>query len=345
MKYDNIRAFEKHLEGAAPRHFSPNYLIMGKEDFECREAVALVIKSILPKEGDRDMALRMFDGNQVELNDLLTELHSQSMFVPVRVICIQQAEKLKKAIMDELEKYLGKIPPNQYLVMSSSGIAKNTRFYKAAEKEGVVLDFPEAKPWEKEKKLTEWVGKLAARERKLMSYQVCQTFVQQAGTDMPTLAQELEKLFCYIGERNEITIQDVAKICTNHHVESIWQLGEAIFRRDAAVALRIIHSLLTEGQALLPLLRQVRSQFNTEFHICTMLQQGKHPQDVQQEYPYMRGQILDRHIESARSYGLEAFRQGILSIDETEMCIKNSQIDEQLLAQLLMIKLTGKKHV
>lgn len=340
MKYDNLRAFEKHLEGAAPLHFSRHYLIMGKEEFECREAIDLVIKFLLPKENDREMALHVIDGAEAELNELMTDLHSQSMFVPTRVIWIQQADKLKKPIIEELEKYVSHIPRSQYLILSTTGIAKNTRFYKVAEKEGVVLEFAEVKPWEKEKKLTEWVGKQAAKVRKLISFQVCQALVKQVGTDAPTLNQELEKLFCYIGDRQEITLQDVANICTNHQVESIWQLGEALFRRDTATALKISHALLTDGQPLLPLLRQVRSQFNSEFHICTMLHQGKTGQDIQQEFPYMKGQILDRHIESARQYGLEAFRQGILAIDETEMRIKNSQIEEQLLAELLMIKLT-----
>ena len=126
MKYDNIRAFEKHLEGAAPLHFSRHYLIMGKEEFECKEAIDLVIRYLLPKESDRDMALHIVDGAQVELNELLTDLHSQSMFVPTRVIWIQQADKLKKPIMEELEKYLGRIPRSQYLILSTAGIAKNT---------------------------------------------------------------------------------------------------------------------------------------------------------------------------------------------------------------------------
>jgi DNA polymerase-3 subunit delta len=341
VKYDNIRAFEKHLEGASPLHFSRHYLIMAKEEFDCKEAINLLLDFLLPPQ-NRDLILHKIDGAEVSLDDLLTDLHSQSMFAPMKVIWIKQAEKLKKPIIDELEKYLSRIPRTQYLVLSTSGIAKNTRFYKASEKEGVVLELPEIKPWEREKQLIDWVIKKAQQSQKLMPQQVSQALVKYVGTDALTLVQELDKLFCYVGDRKEIQMQDIRAICTYNHVDTVWQLGEAIFRRDAATALRIARTLLLDGQSLLPLLRQIRSQFQTEFHICTLLQQGKPPHFIQQEYPYMKGQILERHIESATQYGLEAFHKGILTIDETEMQAKNSQIEEQLLAELLMIQLTKK---
>ena len=39
MKFTNTRAFEKHLIDAAPRHFAPVYLLIGKDDFERKEVV------------------------------------------------------------------------------------------------------------------------------------------------------------------------------------------------------------------------------------------------------------------------------------------------------------------
>ena len=106
--------------------------------------------------------------------------------------------------------------------------------------------------------------------------------------------------------------------------------GEAIFCRDAAAALRIAMALLEE-QALLPLLRQMRSQFQTEYQVCLLLVQGKHAQDIAQEFPYMKGQILERHMWQARQYGLEAFKRGLIALDIAESRVKNSSIDDKLL--------------
>lgn len=343
MKYDNLRAFEKHLEGAKPLHFSPLYLVMCKEEFECREATALLLNHLLEGQ-NRELTLKTVEGPHAHIDQLLNDLYSQSMFVPMKVIWIKQAEKLKKGLMDQLEPYLSRIPRGQYLLLSSEGIAKNTRFYKAAEKEGVVLEIPELKPWEKEKRLIEWVSKKAVESRKLLSLQACQGLVKHVGCDAQILGQELEKLFCYVGVRQEITLQDVAHICTSQHDDSVWQLGEAILRKDTAAALQISRYLLVNGQALILLLRQLRSQFQTQLQISTLLRQGKDASHVQQEYPYMKGQILERNISYATHYGFERLRQAMLALEATEMGIKNSQADEQLLADLLMIQLTKRHH-
>lgn len=338
VKYDSLRAFEKHLEGGSAQ-FSPTYLILSKEPFEMEEAVQALLRSLLPSHEKREFALTILDASQLEEKELFSNLNTRSFFAELRVIWIQQAEKLKKSIQDELIKYFARPAPSLHLMMSASAWAKNTNFYKAVEKEGIILELAEIKPWEKEKRLAEWVNKKAAGERIVMSYQVCQTLVRQIGADQGLIAQELTKLFCYCAGKKEISVQDVKAICTSQHADTVWQLGEALFRRDAPSAMHAAHSLLTEGQALLPLLRQIRSQFQTEFHICIMLSQGKQPHEITQEFPYMKGQILERHIQQARNYGLEGFKRGLLALDAAEMRAKNSSIDDQIIIELLVMQL------
>ncbi len=341
MRYDNLRAFEKHLLGATPKHFSPLYFIVGKESFECQEAIQLVLRFLLPEKGMREFALSSFEGSQVEEKELGNALYSGSFFAKTRVIWIQQVEKLKKSVQESLEKYFCHPSPSQYLLLSATSWQKNTAFYKAVEKEGIILDIADIKPWEKEKRLVEWVNKQVAATRKLMSYQICQLLVKRVGHDQALLVQEIEKLVCYCGEKKEITAQDIEAICSRQHVDSVWQLGEALFRRDAAAALHIVQALLMEGQALLPLLRQIRAQYQTEYQICLLLAQGKQGQDITQEFPYMKGQILDRHIQQAQQYGAEALKKGLLALDATERKAKNSSIDEKILIELLIMQLTN----
>lgn len=341
MKYENLKPFEKHLEGAKPLRFSPLYLIIGNESYQIQEAVSLLLRFLLPSESMRELSLAIFDGSQIEENELMIALDSHSLFTKSRVIWIQQAEKLKKSIQTSLEKYFIHPMRTQNLLLTAASWQKNTSFYKAADKEGVILEFAEIKPWEKEKRLAEWVNQQVTAARKLISFPVCQALVKRIGYDQTTLSQELEKLMCYCAEKKEITLQDVETICTRLQVDSIWQLGEALFRRDAAAALQMIHALLMEGQALLPLLRQIRSQFQTEYQIALLLAHGKQAQEVAQEFPYMKGQILERHLKQAREYGCDAFKRGLLALDATEMRVKNSSVDEKILVELLILQLTN----
>lgn len=341
MKYDNIRAFEKHVEGASPNHFSNVYLILVKEYSECQEAIQFLLKALFPqqiREGD----VTIYDGSSATSEDILTELNSPSFFSATRAVWIQQADKLKKSVQEALESYMAHPLRSMYLILTAPTLAKNSTFYKAAEKNGIVLDLPELKAWEKEKRLIEWVSKQASTARKVMAHPACQHFVKQIGGDQNLIASEFEKLLCFIGDKKEITIQDISTICSSLPTETIWQLGESIFRRDTQNALRTARLLLSEnGSSLLPFLRQLRSQFQTGYQISQILARGGNASEVSQEYPYMKGQILDRNIQMAQHYGVSRYKRGLLAIDDTELQVKNSQIEEDLLAELLIIKLTS----
>lgn len=337
MKFDNLRAFEKHVDSASPNHFSNIYLILSKEYSESQEAIHYLLKALAKGEH-----VTTYEGSTVTSEAILNDLNSPSFFSPTRVILIHQADKLKKALQEELQKYMQHPSRSMYLILSAPALLKNTTFYKTIEKNGIVLDLPELKPWEKEKRLIEWVTKQASNARKVISHPAAQHLVKQIGADQNLIASEFEKLLCYIGDRQEITMQDITAICSNLPSETIWQLGEAVFRRDAPAAIRATHVLLNEnGNSLLPFLRQLRSQFQTGYHISQILLQGGNGATVSQEYPYMKGQILEKNMQTAQQYGVKRYRQGLLAIDEAELKAKNSQMEEDLLAELLIIKLTS----
>lgn len=286
------------------------------------------------------MALIQLDGAQVDEGELSNALHTFSFFSKIQVIWIRHADKLKKSVHESLINYFNRPTPSQYLLISGPGWAKNTNLFKSADQAGIILDIAELKPWEKEQRLAEWVNKQVAAHRKVIAHPVCQGLVKRIGCDQAALAQEIEKLICYVGEKKEITQQDVATLCHNQQSDTIWQLGEALFRRDAATALQIARGHLQEGQPLLPLLRQIRSQYQTEYQIGLLLAQGKQAQEISQEFPYLKGQILEKHLRQAKEYGLESFKQGLITLDEAELRAKNSSIDENMTLELLIMRLT-----
>lgn len=340
MKYDNLNAFEKHLTSSAPNHFSNLYLILGKDSFDVTSASNLLIRSLIPDEKKRELAVQLFDGASLDGHALLAEINAISFFSDKKILHVQNSEKLKKATQELLEPVIMKPSRSHYLIFSASGLLKTSSFYKKTEKAGIVLEFAELKPWEKEKRLIEWVGKLAAKERKMISYQACQLLVKTIGLDQGLLTQEMEKLICFIGERNEITPQDIGTICSNLQVNTVWELGEAIFYCETAKAVGMCRTILREGGGLLPLLRQLRYQFQTGYQTSTLLASGGSSSQAAQELPSLKGQMFDRHLERVQHYGKDRFKRGLLLLDDVELQTKNGQPDESLLADLLIVKLT-----
>ncbi|MCB1111495.1 MAG: DNA polymerase III subunit delta [Chlamydiia bacterium] len=340
MKYSNLRAFEKHLEGAAQHHFSPVYLIACSDSYQREEAVDILNKRLLCNISDRSLALKTFSADSVSFASLFDELDTMGFLVEKRIVLVNQADKAGKQVADGLLNYIERPNKGTYLVLVCNSIKKNTKLYKSAEKAGVILDIPEEKPWQKEKTMVSWIIEHVGKEGKRIDPHAAQHLIHQLGTDQALLNNEILKLVCYVGDRPMINMDDVCAVSTSINIEDGWKLGEAVFKRDVKGALRISKALIDDGVALLVLLRQLRSQFQTDFEVCCILKNGGNANDVAKEFPYMKGFILERHVTMARHYGMESFKKGILAIDDTELQAKNSVMDDSFLAERLIVKIT-----
>ncbi|BBI17142.1 DNA polymerase III subunit delta [Neochlamydia sp. S13] len=339
MKYSHLKAFEKHLESAAPVHFAPVYTIICKDEFNRKIAYERLISHLLGEQISNPMALCIYSDEKVDISKVMAELHSLGSFVSKRVVVIHHAESLLKAATEKLLAYYENPNKNVYLVLTATSLNASTNFYKKSERVGIILEIAEEKPWEKEKSLKEWIDQTINHYGKQINPSASQALLKQMGTEQAIISQEIEKLVCYVGEKRQISLEDVDAVCIPVNTETIWQLGEALFRRDASTALRIAVALLQEGTPLLILLRQIRSQFQTDFQVCTILAQGGSGAEVSKQFGYMKGQILERHVQLARNYGMARFRRGMILIDEAETSAKNSSTDHSYLIERLIAKL------
>ena len=340
MKYNNLRAFEKHLADSAPSHFAGVYLIVSKEDFQRKQAIDLVVRQLSSSSSSQGFNVQSFETNEIKIDKVLTELHSFSFFSGTNILSLQNLDKAPKAFMEKLESALAAPKLSATLILAASSLPATTKLYKRVEKTGIILDIPEEKPWIKEKSQQEWTVSLAAKKGKTLSPQASLRLIKRIGTDSSDLFHELEKLVCYVGDRTEITEKDILEIGSVNHVETIWQLAEAIFKRDSSSALRISKGLLENDVAFVALLRQLRSQFETEYKISALLAQGGGTKEITEHFPKMTPFIIEKHIQQAQSYGPANLRKGLLKIDEVELNFKNSSGNADILNELLITHLT-----
>lgn len=315
---------------------SPLYLIVAKEAHIREEAVSHLLKHT----AQGDMSVRTFDGSRVQIEELFQEFDTLSFFSKKRIVVLHRLEEMPKPLLKRLESYLSSPHPDVCLIMDAGEINRATNIFKLSEKNGVVLDVPEEKPWEKQRSMQSWLLEQAGKHGCSMAADAAHMMVQQLGTDGLTLSRELEKLVLYIGGRTQITLSDVQAVCGAVNTHTAWQLGDALVQRNAAEALKIGTGLLDDGVSFFQLIRQIRSQFQTKYQVCSLLTNGGSPADVACEFPYMKGRILDQNCRMAHGYGMARFQKAMLKIDETEAMAKSVTADEYLLTERLIAELT-----
>ena len=331
MRLENIVALEGQLkkEGLSPGVF----WIFAKEEFDQKQAAQKILQKV---EGD----ITTFSADKLRADELQAELDTIPFFYPNFAVHITQAENLKSSVRKCLELYFKS--PNQQLILLLSGTQAAAKFAlaKAAESIGTILYLAEPKPWEKERMLNQWLQEQCKKEGKRISVASAQRLQQQCGRAKEHLQQELEKLFCYVGDAVEIYDSDIDAVCAQVHEETIWELGDAILRGQGGKALSVASSMLTDGVALPALIAQIRSQLQTNFRICSILNQGGSGLDVMKEFPYLKGKLLDMRCNLAQAYGLKRFHRALITSMEVELKFKNSVGTADTLLPLLIAKVS-----
>jgi DNA polymerase III subunit delta len=135
-------------------------------------------------------------------------------------------------------------------LLSASEIDKRRSFYKSITKIAMVELFDRIDTsrsgWEEE---AESLARGLAAERGLIFQpEALEVFVRLAGADTRQLRNELEKIDLYLGEKREIDTQTVRNLVARTATGVIWELGNAIAKRQLAAALALLDQLLFQGE-------------------------------------------------------------------------------------------------
>jgi DNA polymerase III subunit delta len=301
------------------------HLTICKDKEEVRRSLTTFLKEV------KDSHISFYPEN-FSVETFFQEVETLPFLSQKKVVIVHELDQLPEEGIEAIYRYLER--PNSWisLYLTAGELAANHRVVKLVEKKGRVFHFKEEKPWEKEKRLAAWLIEEAKSDGVRLPLQAATALVQ--GVDHQMLKAELDKLICFAGERQEISIEDISLLSTPVHKETLWQLGEAIFTFATKRAFEIGRSLLEEGMAIFPLLASLRSQFTNGIEILSL---GR---EAVKKFPYLKGNLLEKKLEMFKKYGDRRLQQGVLLLFETEVKAKNSSVDPLLLLELLIVKLT-----
>lgn len=332
-RYSDLSTFEQFLRGLSLESSSPFYLIVGKDDYDRERAIRSLLHSFSIKSP------RILYGSRLELGELEDELGAFSLFASRSVVILHELDQLSAVQRKRLEGILAYPSPGSIWILTAQALRTDTSVFRQIDSHGVIVQLPEWKPWEAKKKMPLWVQEQLGKLGYSAEPRAIQALVYRLGTDKRLMAQELEKLFCYLGDRKRLEVQDVLKVTVREQLGSIWELRDAIFERRTEEAVGFCHGLLEDGINIYTILSQLRQQFQTDYQLASLLSSGGTKEDVTARFPRLKGWILDKHIQMIQKYGQRALHQGLIAIDDMELFAKNSQVEPQVMVDLLLARL------
>lgn len=220
----------------------PLYYFSGDDSFGIDAAFKLLEQKTAPLlTSDFDKEIFYSDGKT--LNDILNSASAFPFGSSKKFIVVKESEKIKdkKALIP----YAASPPDFTILVFLHYGKISNpdTQLYSSLIGKGFLYEAKELKG----KNLVEWVVDNAESKGKNLSADDAQLLIDIAGENRNLLEAQLEKIITFLGEENLITHKIITEVTSSLKEYSVFDLQNAMAKREKKKALKIAFKLLDSG--------------------------------------------------------------------------------------------------
>ncbi|NPA13107.1 MAG: DNA polymerase III subunit delta [Aquificae bacterium] len=183
-------------------------------------------------------------GDEIQLSDLKEKFGSGSLFSTETTVILLNGEEFiknlsKKDVGDFLKLLQGIQPPDRLLIFLSLEKPPAKEPYKTLLKEADSIVSPNLTP----KAFYISIKNKIQKAGKKIDDETLKYLLSKIKNDLFVAKQEIEKLLLYVGDREEITKEDIDKVIIPSKVDNIFAFLDRFFSKDKR-ALEILNQLI-----------------------------------------------------------------------------------------------------
>jgi len=330
MKFEKLETFERNVKDSFPNHLSPIYLIVSPQEGE-RKKILGSLTTLWEKECDLQRSPNLLSA--------LFHVRSGSLFSQKMAAVFETNEILTKDEIKALIEYAKQPSPVGYLLLALSSAKQAKELYQKGKQEVVFLDLSSEKPWEEESRRKKWIVQKVIASKKKISPQAVELLAASFPANRLLLDQELNKLLCYLGERETIEQNDVIALCSPISEQNLFHMArDLVWRRFSKVPSRCELSLL------LPLVGQLRYQLELGLKMISSIQRGEGQEQMAKRFAMLRPKALAEYAQVVRARKQAFFKEGLKRLFALEYGIKTSRSKPEVLFTQFCAHMEGMKR-
>ncbi|MBI5304417.1 MAG: DNA polymerase III subunit delta [Chloroflexi bacterium] len=246
-------------------------------------------------------------------------------------------EESNPDLAKSLQEYLAQLPDHARLVfIESKTLAKNNPIlkYASADKHAAVREFvaPEMR------NLPGWIHARVKSKGAQIEPDAVEQLAQHVGADPRLLDNEIEKLITYRGDA-PIRAQDVQTLVAAVNEANIFELVDAVGKRQTKRALDLLHAHLQQNAAPQYLLTMIVRQFRMLLQMRDLAARGDtldHTREQLHLHPFVAQKTWTQALNFSMPQ-LEAIYQKLLN---TDLAMKTSRAEPSVALDVLIVELT-----
>ena len=329
------------------------YVFHGTDEFTRAETLADFKQRLGPPD-TVDLNTTYLDGRTLTLAELRHACDTIPFLAEKRLVIVEgllagrarrkdrELSTSQKECLVALADYLPRLPETTRLVfIEDEPLPAQHPILQLAQRgeRGYVKRFdpPDAKV------LPRWIEKRVRKYGSEIEPQASRQLAAVVGTDLRLLDQEIAKLVTYTqspAEERAITLADVETVVPYAQAAVVFDLVDALGRRDGRTAAQTLHRLLDAGEHPLRLLAMIVRQFRLLIQVKELKAEGATPRDIAQAlrlHPFPARKLHNQvtHFTAAQ---LETVCRHLL---DTDVAIKTGEIEADVALDLLVAGLAA----
>ena len=220
----------------------PLYYFFGEDSYSIENAIHLIeekAKPFIASEFDKEV----FYGEDKNLSDVLDFASAFPFGSEKKLIIFKEFEKVRD------KKKLGSYAesPSDFTIMAvhhaGSVTVSESGLYKTMLDNGYLFEAKELKG----RNLIDWLIEYTESKGRHLSRENAQLLVDIAGESRSLLETQLEKIITFLGDAQEITLESIRDLSTQLKEFTIFDLQNALAKKDKAESLKVAFNLLEKG--------------------------------------------------------------------------------------------------
>ncbi|MCL2674945.1 MAG: DNA polymerase III subunit delta, partial [Defluviitaleaceae bacterium] len=282
------------------------------------------------------MNMDIFEGKAVTAEEIEVRAATLPFMSERRLLVVRDSGLFAPGRKDESERiaeFFKNLPQDSVVMFVESDVDKRSKAYKQAAANGRAVEF--VTPSENE--LVAWTLRQFKEQGKSISQNDAALLLRYAAFDMHTVMSEIAKLSAFVGEREQVTANDINAVCTKSTEVRIFELVDAVAAKNAAKALESFDNLLANKESPLMIIAMIARQFRIILMCKDCARRGLNA-DATAAATGLRTFMVRAAMSQSKGFNETTLVNALHDCAETDNMIKTGQMQDRLGIEMLIVK-------
>ncbi len=327
---------------------SSMYIFFGQEKYLIKSALAAVESSVVDSDY-KDFNYTVIDADKLNAHDVIDSAETMPFLAQKKVVIARKVPYFKTQktglMADEEDRLINYFKnPSESTVLIfvlEDKPDKRKAIYKNFIKNGSVIEFGTLD----KSTFPKWIVKTLKASGKTVEPKILNKMVEDTGyleygsnKRLYDVINELNQLISYLGDRQNITVEDLNAIWKKSIEKSVFDMVDALGHRNMDAAFMIFEKLIYEGEPPVKILAMIVRHYRNLFKIKIYDNQGYSP-SVMASKLKLPPFILKKQLIQTKKSSENELSSKLQECLRIEYLLKTGKLEPKLSVEMLMIKL------